>query len=193
MDNQELLFHIRRFSHSIETLDRRMKELESKMNDLELIPFGWAPGNYAIICKKCNKPYWDGSDENSISCRPCAVAAFEEMQQKLPPEHGPTPRFTSIPPSETLPKETPITVEELLRRGMSERLAEIINGGIGDYYRTSEINITNDELGALGYGPPCPCGERGLIAGETVCEKCGNCKECCEGGCEGCENCSCKA
>ena len=163
------------------------------MNDHDLIRFGWAPGNYTITCKKCHKSYWDGSDEMSVSCRPCAVEAFEEhsAMQKLSPEPLPTPRFTSIPPGEMLPKEPPITVEELLRRGMDERLTEIIHGGIGDYYHSYSGVVTIDELAALDYGPPCPCGERGMKDGETACGKCGHCSECCDGHFQ-CGDCGCK-
>lgn len=42
--------------------------------DAELHKYGWAPGNYIIICSICKKQEWN-NDKRSISCRPCAIKA----------------------------------------------------------------------------------------------------------------------
>lgn len=89
----------------------------------------------------------------------------------------------------------PITVEELARRGMSDRLTEIIHTVVGEHLHSPEwLGLTDEEKAALGYGTPCPCGEKGLMPDEKLCG-CGNrCQQCCEGKCqETCNgNCACK-
>lgn len=75
----------------------------------------------------------------------------------------------------------PVSIEELLRRGMDEQLTEIIRNSIGDYLQPAypDMMLTREEMAAFGYGPPCPCGEKGLRMDEKLCE-CGDCcEECC--------------
>ena len=63
----------------------------------------------------------------------------------------------------------PVTVEELLARGMSDRLEEIIGLIVGEILPPqAKGELTLDEMWALGFGPPCPCGERGMMPSDTI-------------------------
>ena len=69
--------------------------------------------------------------------------------------------------------EGPVTIAELARRGLDPRLEEVLNIAIGDVLRSPPGNpITPEEMAALGYGPVCECGERGLGQGEKACAEC---------------------
>jgi hypothetical protein len=71
------------------------------------------------------------------------------------------------------PDEGPVTIMELRRRGLDERLQEVLNIAIGDVMRGYPGRpITAEEMEALGYGSICECGERGLSLGEKSCAEC---------------------
>lgn len=68
----------------------------------------------------------------------------------------------------------PITLEELIARGLAEDAQDLI-GGIAPYLPSSyPMEIAH----ALGYGAACPCGERGLLPGEII--EGDTCKDCLE-------------
>lgn len=58
-----------------------MKELDPK----ELVPWGWAPGNYIITCKDCGRggPDWLMGDKRSWRCERCAMIARYTQAEKL--------------------------------------------------------------------------------------------------------------
>lgn len=68
--------------------------------------------------------------------------------------------------------EGPIGIRELLFRGMDGRLAEVLNLAIDDTLPERCRSLERSEKEALGYGPPCECGERGLAIGESSCQEC---------------------
>jgi hypothetical protein len=76
----------------------------------------------------------------------------------------------------------PVSIEELSERGMEDRLAEIIRVLVGEtiHLLPPSFVLTPTEMFALGYGPPCECGDRGLKPEEMVCTACGYCHECCD-------------
>jgi hypothetical protein len=72
-----------------------------------------------------------------------------------------------------MPDTGPVTLSELLQRGMDERMTEVVNLAIGDVLpERARGVIAIQEAQALGYGPPCECGERGLGPGEDECTEC---------------------
>jgi len=47
----------------------------------DLRPFGYAPGDYMVRCRQCNKQTF-GADKRAIACRPCAE---KRMAEYVPP------------------------------------------------------------------------------------------------------------
>ncbi len=64
---------------------------------------------------------------------------------------------------------------ELRARDLDERMQEVLGAITGETIpgRASiSTKITRAEMEALGYGVPCACGERGLMASEAECREC---------------------
>lgn len=69
----------------------------------------------------------------------------------------------------------PIGAEELAERGLNERMQTVVEILVGETIddrspARQHLKLTQGEIEALGYGPPCPCGERGLLRGECLVE-----------------------
>ena len=77
----------------------------------------------------------------------------------------------------------PVTFDEINRRGLSDRVQEVLHALIGENISAQLFrSLETSEMEALGYGPSCPCGERGLSRGERTLEIFGEevCAECAE-------------
>lgn len=83
--------------------------------DIDLRPFGWAPGKYIGGCRTCGKRDFDDlRDKYAWNCRACAVAAYRSAELTKP--------AAPIPP----PSETARLREENERlRGEIVRLKEV--------------------------------------------------------------------
>ncbi|CAM5574986.1 hypothetical protein MAUB1S_09664 [Mycolicibacterium aubagnense] len=72
-----------------------------------------------------------------------------------------------------------VSISELVERGMDERLRQVIEAAVGDCLPDgSKDRITREEAWAIGYGEPCPCGERGMAPWEIdKGDMCADCRE----------------
>jgi hypothetical protein len=52
-------------------------------SDADLIPFGWAPGDYLMVCPECREREFDGA-KRRLRCRACAVVKFTASQNAEP-------------------------------------------------------------------------------------------------------------
>lgn len=69
--------------------------------------------------------------------------------------------------------KNPITLQELRERGMDNHMQDVISMLVGEVTPASvRGKISPEDMFALGYGPPCECGERGLAPGEGMCRDC---------------------
>lgn len=48
----------------------------------DLLAFGYAPGNYTILCIHCRK-HVDGCDKGSAACQPCAKTLLQESKDPI--------------------------------------------------------------------------------------------------------------
>lgn len=70
-------------------------------------------------------------------------------------------------------RNMPITFDDIANSGLDERVAEVLTLIIGEVLpERARGKVSVKEAAALGYGPPCECGERGLASGETECREC---------------------
>lgn len=70
-------------------------------------------------------------------------------------------------------RNVPITFDDIASSGLDERVSEILTMLIGEVLPPrARGKITVAEAAALGYGPPCECGERGLGPNEKSCTEC---------------------
>lgn len=72
-----------------------------------------------------------------------------------------------------------VSLDEVRQRGMDQRMHDavmiITQGTLPD---SSNGKLTADELWALGFGPSCPCGERGMAPDEEIVDDiCAMCRE----------------
>lgn len=68
---------------------------------------------------------------------------------------------------ECIPLPLPVTLNELQRRGAGEDIVALVSMLIGDRLpKTITERVTMADLALFGYGPLCPCGERGMLPGE---------------------------
>jgi hypothetical protein len=74
-----------------------------------------------------------------------------------------------IPPADLQARTPPpISVDELRQRGMDDRLREVVELMVGDKPNSPPGAVTPAGAWALGYGVPCPCGERGINPDESL-------------------------
>lgn len=67
-----------------------MSEIKWKQHDQshaldarELVPWGYAPGNYTVECHDCRERYWD-LDKRAYRCERCAmIARYKAAEAKL--------------------------------------------------------------------------------------------------------------
>ena len=78
-------------------------------------------------------------------------------------------------------EEDRISLEEFVRRRPADDLAETISLLVGDFLPDGAgEKLTPEQRWAFGFGPACPCGERGMAPGEHLDEELGCCRECAE-------------
>lgn len=171
-----------------------------------LVSFGWAPGDYIHAkCASCNPEGklihdlltdgWTG-DKLAWRCQPCAIKAKERFETMMDEQD----RDIDLNRDEQDRPETPkpVSIAELARRGMDDRLQQIIQGSVGRILTMTDptVTLTETEKQALGYGQRCPCGEKEMAPGEKLCGCGENCQECCAAKCQDCgcqPDCPCKA
>lgn len=74
--------------------------------------------------------------------------------------------------------DTPITLDELRRRGLDGRAQEVLALLTGERADPAIFGqATREELWAFGFGPLCACGERGLSPWEEADDVCKACRE----------------
>lgn len=122
-----------------------------------------------------NTSWWKPKDRRRDLVRATALLIAEGERLDRKDERPPSPQTLvakNVSPS-------PVTVAELLARGMDERMAEIVSLLAGEILRDPVTkSLSPDELAAFGFGPTCPCGERGLRPGEKLTGDGESCEEC---------------
>ena len=74
-----------------------------------------------------------------------------------------------------------ITMQEIRERGLDDDAVDVVNEMVGERLPSHVAkHVPMADLALFGYGPPCPCGERGMLPGETIVENADGemCAEC---------------
>lgn len=57
--------------------------MPKELPHLELVKWGWVPGNYTGRCQDCGDPWWEG-DKRARRCERCAmIARYTSAEAKL--------------------------------------------------------------------------------------------------------------